>query len=222
MNNDLQQKEKLVNSVVKAIAYAENGGKPNLNNPSAGKSGELKSIFQFEPSTWKQDAKKILGNENAPLTADNETFVMQHKVAQWISEGKNVNEMASIHNSGNPNAYKENHKGTNKYGVKYDTPAYAKKVQEYAKQFYSAPKDSNIDSTGTALSTEKTPMKSEALDTIMSTISNAKKNSISQPETKTSLAPKLNGLFGGNVKSSVNKVSTSEPKQKGLLSKRSS
>lgn len=214
MDQNNQDKEKLVNSIVKGIAYAENGGKPNIDNPSAGKSGELKSIFQFEPSTWKQDAKKILGNENAPLTADNETFVMQHKVSQWIDEGKDVNQMASIHNSGNPNAYKENHRGTNKYGVKYDTPAYAKKVSDYSKKFYLAPTESNIDSTGTALSTEKTPIKPTAIDAMISSKPKVLGDSgmiKKQPEIKSDY-PQLEGLFGGNVKVSS--------KKKGILSKK--
>jgi hypothetical protein len=71
-----------------------------------------------------------------PLTPDNETYVMKQKVLKWIDEGKTASEMASIHNSGQPNAYKENHKGTNKYGVKYDTPAYTSGVLNYAKKFY--------------------------------------------------------------------------------------
>lgn len=131
----MDDKDLLANSIVKAIAYQENGGKPNVNNLSAGKSGEMKSIFQFEPATWKADSTAIFGKAT-PLTPDNETYVMKQKVLKWIDEGKNVEEMASIHNSGNPDAYKENHKGVNKYGVRYDTPAYASGVANYAKQFY--------------------------------------------------------------------------------------
>lgn len=138
----MNDKELLENAIVKAIAYQENGGKPNINNLSAGKSGELKSIFQFEPDTWKADSLKVFGKE-MPLTPDNETYVMKQKVSQWIDEGKNVNEMASIHNSGNPNAYKENHIGINKYGIKYDTPAYASGVSNYAKQFYQQEKSND-------------------------------------------------------------------------------
>ena len=52
-------KDKLANAIVKAIAYQENGGKPNIDNPSKGKSGEMKSIFQFEPATWKQDSSRL-------------------------------------------------------------------------------------------------------------------------------------------------------------------
>lgn len=131
----MDEKDLLADSIVKALAYQENGGKVDINNPSAGQSGEMKSIFQFLPSTWDDDSKKVFGKK-VPLTSDNETYVMKQKVIKWIDEGKNVSEMASIHNSGNPNAYKENHKGVNKYGVPYDTPTYAKNVTDYARKFY--------------------------------------------------------------------------------------
>ena len=224
-----QDKEILADSIVKGIAYAENGGKPDINNPKAGKSGELKSIFQFEPATWKADAKAILGSENAPLTPDNETYVMREKVKKWIDEGKTVSEMASIHNAGDPNAYKENHKGVNRYGVKYDTPAYAKKVLSYSKEFYD--KKSNIIPEGTALTTQPQPMPTNSgpLATILDTIKKAQANTQSpiqdsalnpsisnQALPKQELAKKLPGLFKGNVKTnSANKGK--KVKVKGLV-----
>lgn len=131
----MNDKDLVENAIVKAIAYQENGGKPNVKNLSAGKSGELKSIFQFEPNTWKEDSLKVFGKEE-PITPDNETYVMKQKVSKWIDEGLNVEQMASIHNSGNPEAYEENHVGVNSYGIKYDTPSYASGVAKYAKQFY--------------------------------------------------------------------------------------
>jgi len=145
-------KEKLEDSIVKAFAYTENGGKPNINNPLKGKTGEMKSIFQFTPDTWKKDAKEVLGNENTPLTPDAETYVMKQKIKQWIKEGKSVSQMASIHNAGNgePDAYTgkfsdgSSSVGINKkYGVKFDVPNYAKKVLSYSKQFYNGDNSSS-------------------------------------------------------------------------------
>lgn len=133
-----QEKQALVDAVTKGIAYAENGGKPDIDNLRAGATGEMKSIFQFVPSTWKLYAKQILGDENAPLNPDNELKVVQAKVSKWIDEGRTAGQIASMWNAGEgrPNAYKENWKGVNKeYGVAYDTPAYANKVINYAKQF---------------------------------------------------------------------------------------
>lgn len=138
----MDDKEILIDAIVKGLAYTENGGAPDIDNPVAGKSGEMKSIFQFTPGTWKLYAKNALGDENAPLNADNETAVVRHKVAKWIDEGKTTSQIASMWNAGEsrPDAYKQNWKGVNKFGVKYDTPAYAEKVLSYSKKFYEEKK----------------------------------------------------------------------------------
>lgn len=124
-------------AILKALAYTENGGKPDLSNLKAGKSGEAKSIFQFTPSTWKLYAKQELGDPNAPMTSENEALVVHGKISKWLDHGFNTEQIASMWNAGEnkPDAYKQNWKGKNKYGVAYDTPAYAKKVADYAKKF---------------------------------------------------------------------------------------
>ncbi len=140
-----QEKAALVKAVTKAIGYQENGGKPDLTNLKAGKSGEMKSIFQFTPDTWKAEAKKYLGSENEPLTPDAETTVVSRQVGDWIDEGKTVSQMASMWNAGHgePNAYTgkfsngQSSVGINKEGVKFNVPAYANAVNNFAKQFYS-------------------------------------------------------------------------------------
>ena len=121
-------------AIVKALAYTENGGAPDLADPSAGQSGEMKSIFQFEPGTWKMYSKEILGKDNAPLNNANEVAVVTGKVNKWLQEGYSTEEIASLWNSGRPDGYK-NLKGTNSKGIAYDTPAYAKKVVAYANTF---------------------------------------------------------------------------------------
>lgn len=141
----MDEKTALTYAITKALAYQENGGKiPKI--PKAGKTGELASIFQFTPNTWKGDAKTYLGDANAQLTADNETTVMTKKVRKWIDEGYDVKQIASMHNAGigEPNAYTGKFstgnpsKGMNKkYNVPYDVPSYANSVSNYAKQFYT-------------------------------------------------------------------------------------
>lgn len=141
MNNTNNQT--LVEAIVKALGYTENGGAPKVSNTKAGKSGELKSIFQFEPDTWKEDAGKILGDPNAPLTPDNETYVVQQEVSKWLSEGKNIKQIASMWNAGEgeQDAYTgefsdgSSSTGTNKEGINYNVPEYADKVENYTKQF---------------------------------------------------------------------------------------
>lgn len=152
-----EQFDDLVASVVKGIAYTENGGKPNLANPVAGKTGEAKSIFQFLPSTWKGYAKEILGDENAPLNQENETKVVYEKVKKWLQDDYTVSQIGSMWNAGagEPNAYKgkfekttKTHKagdpstGINKqYNVKFDVPGYASKVNDYSQKFFEERKN---------------------------------------------------------------------------------
>src|SRR3569833_448364 len=138
--------ERLINSIVKGFAYAENRGAPDIEHPVAGKTGEMKSIYQFTPDTWNAESMKYFGKK-VPISPDAETYVMQHRVADWIKKGYNVDQMASAHNAGEgePNAYTgkfssgKSSVGMNeKYGVKFDVPSYAKKVIEYANQFYDS------------------------------------------------------------------------------------
>lgn len=137
--------EKLTDAVTKAIGYAENNGKPDLNRLSSGRTGEMKSIFQFTPDTWKLYSKQAFGKET-PLTPDTETYVVKHKVKDWLKKGYKPEQIASMWNAGESesNAYTGKFStghpsvGINKkYNVKYDVPSYASKVSNYTKQFYS-------------------------------------------------------------------------------------
>ena len=80
-------KDAEVRAIAKAIAYAENGGAPNIKNPSKGKTGEMKSIYQFTPATWKNYSKEVFG-EIVPMNEDTETAVVMHKVKNWLDEDK--------------------------------------------------------------------------------------------------------------------------------------
>lgn len=132
-----QEKEELAHAIVAALAYKENGGKPNLANPTGGPTGEMKSIFQFLPDTWREYATDILKDANAPLNNENELKVVLGKVKGWVNEGKTVGEIASKWNSGSFEKYRQNWKGVNKkYNVAYDTPQYAEDVINYAKKFH--------------------------------------------------------------------------------------
>lgn len=137
-----QQLQQTAVALTKALGYAENGGKPDPNHTRAGKTGELKSIFQFEPATWKAYAKEYLGNENAPVTPDNETAVVLREVSKELKSGKSVKQIASHWNSGDYDAYTGKFSdgspsiGINKkYGVKFNVPAYANTVESYVQQF---------------------------------------------------------------------------------------
>lgn len=152
----MNDKELLAASIVKALAYTENNGKPDLSNLKAGKTGETKSIFQFTPDTWKRYSKEIFGNEDVQIVPDTETYVTNEKVKKWIAKGYNARQIASMWNAGEskPDAYKQSWKGTNeKYGVGYDTPAYADKVLKYSRQFYQEKKSKSNDTDPLSQST---------------------------------------------------------------------
>ncbi len=120
-------------NIVKALVYTENGGKPK--EAKAGKSGEVKSYFQFLQPTWKEYSKQVSGQDNLPLNKENEVKVVYAKVSDWLNHGYSPEQIFSMWNSGRPNAYKQGVKGVNKSGVAYDTPGYVKKATNYLSQF---------------------------------------------------------------------------------------
>lgn len=149
MNPDTQnvQINPEVAHVVRALALTEGGGKVNIQNPKAGQSGELASIFQFTPGTWKMYSKEITGQDNLPMDAKNEAAVVYGKVNQWLQAGFKPEEVASIWNSGKPDAYLHGVKGRNKYGVNYDVPGYVEKFKKYLKQSTGNAGEQNSTST---------------------------------------------------------------------------
>lgn len=130
-----------VRALTQAIALTENGGKVDLNNLRAGQSGEMKSIFQYTPNTWKAYSNEIYGKE-VPLTNETEMQVTAAKVAKWLHAGYKPEQIFSMWNagSGEPNAWTgqfksgKSSKGINSYNVAYDVPGYVKKGMTYYQQ----------------------------------------------------------------------------------------
>lgn len=187
-STNMDEKQRKIKAIVKALGYAENGGKPNLNNLQAGKTGELKSIFQFTPDTWKNYAQQELGDANAELTPDNETFVVSKRVEKWIDEGKTARQIASIWNAGQgePDAYTGKFSNGNpsvginkKYGVKFDVPSYANKVLNYSKQFYE-------EGQSQPQQPQKSPETQKALQSVLSTVKNTQTK---QPQPQVQQSP---------------------------------
>ena len=138
--------------IVKALALTENGGKIDVKNTKAGKTGEMKSIFQFEPTTWKAYSKQVLGKE-VPLTPENESAVTYAKVSEWLDKGHTPDEIASMWNAGpaESDAYTGKFsdgspsKGINKkYGVQYDVPGYVKKFNDYLGKVGEPPQSGTV------------------------------------------------------------------------------
>lgn len=141
--NNQEVNPAVVAALVKAWGYNENGGQPDVSNPQTGKTGELKSIFQFEPGTWQEDSQETFG-KSVPLTPDNETAVAFKMVNKWLGEGYTPEQVFSMINAGpgEPNAYTGKFSngapsvGTNqKYGVKFNVPAYVNHGMTYFNHF---------------------------------------------------------------------------------------
>lgn len=139
MNEKTTQPLTEAQAITKAIALTENGGKIDTKNPSAGKSGELKSIFQFTPETWANDSEQVFGKSGAPMNADTEAYVTTQMVDKWLQKGYKPSQIFSMWNAGvgEPDAYTgkfsngESSAGTNKHGVQYDVKSYVDKANKY-------------------------------------------------------------------------------------------
>lgn len=105
--------------IAAAIKKTESGG----NYDAKGESGEG-GAYQFMPATWKQWATEHLGSAGAPQTPANQDKVAVAQISKWQRQGYNPQQIALMWNGGEPKAKK----GINKYGVKYDSGAYAQKV----------------------------------------------------------------------------------------------
>lgn len=108
-----------VKKIAAAIKQVESGGNYNAK----GASGEG-GAYQFMPATWRQWAGQYLGSPNAPQTPENQDRVAEAKISDLLRQGYDAREIALIWNGGEPTVKR----GVNKYGVRYDSGAYAEKV----------------------------------------------------------------------------------------------
>lgn len=155
---DTQLDPQAVN-LAKAIRQTESGS----NFQAKGKSGEY-GAYQFTEPTWNTYSKKH-GIE-IPLqqaTREQQNEVAYKQIKEWKDKGYGVGEIASMWNSGKPDAYKDvNYKGVNKFGVTYDVPAYAKSVAT-AYQSIKAGQPVGIDRNNpSSVSTPQFPLTSQA------------------------------------------------------------
>jgi hypothetical protein len=112
---------------VVALAKAIRQHESDNNYYSKGKSDEF-GAYQYTKDTWKSDAKKYLGDENASMTPENQDKAAYYSIKELKDAGKTPEQVASIWNSGDENAYLQNKKGKNSYGVDYDVPGYVNSV----------------------------------------------------------------------------------------------
>jgi len=125
MENQLDQD---AYNLAKAIRKTETGSSANPYTQK-GASGEF-GAYQFMPTTYKNLAKKHLGDENAPMTVENQNKIAYSEIKALKDAGKTPAQIASIWNSGKADAYKTATTGVNSMGVKYDVPGYVAKVSQ--------------------------------------------------------------------------------------------
>lgn len=116
-----------VDKILGVLSIMESGGDYGVYNkqgePSYGK-------FQFMPDTWRLWSSKmtrdLLGK---PIylspTPDNQELVARYKVTTLLNSGNSPEQIASIWNTGSPEW--SGKVGVNRYGNRYDAPAYVAK-----------------------------------------------------------------------------------------------
>lgn len=117
----------------KAIFQHESGGDFN----AVGDAGTSHGAGQWQPATWKAQAKTILGDENAPMTPENQKAVIQGSIAIDKANGLNPAQIAAKWNSGSPDGW-ENKIGKttiNGQQISYNVPAYVKSVTDLYQQY---------------------------------------------------------------------------------------
>lgn len=122
MDNQTQQLDPDAINLAKAIRQTESGGNPN----ASGASGEH-GAYQFTQNTWNTLAPKY--GVNTPLkqsTLEDQNKVAYGQIKEWKDQGMSPTAISSMWNSGKPDP--TGNVGVNKFGVKFDTPAYVASV----------------------------------------------------------------------------------------------
>lgn len=132
-NTQTQQLDPTIVNMARAIKSVETANAPDPYT-AKGKSGEY-GAYQYTPETWSGDSKKYLG-QDVPLeqaTIEQQNKVAYGKIKDLKAQGYNPMQVASVWNSGKPDP--TGNVGTNKAGVHFDTPQYAKSVVSAYNQY---------------------------------------------------------------------------------------
>lgn len=95
-----------------------------------GKSGEV-GCLQFLPATWRRWSTEVLGYV-PEMSQVNELYVAGRMIDAWLSQGLSNEQVATMWNSGGTT----HRSGINRYGIAYDTRAYARSVLATLKSIY--------------------------------------------------------------------------------------
>lgn len=133
---DGTQLDPKVVKVMRAIGHVESGGDYN----AVGDSGRSKGAYQWHDDNWKNSAQQILGDENAPMTPENQNKVAYHQIKAYKDAGRTPEEIAALWNG----AHKD--KNTGLYA--YNNPEYGVKFRNAVRGGSSDSSSSNTDENG--------------------------------------------------------------------------
>lgn len=94
----------------------------------SGQSGE-QGCFQYLPSTWAAYSN-IIASTTLKQTGANERYITEAMIQKWLDDGKSARWIFLMWNQGNGDGWgggTDCYAGTNKWGVHYDSCAYAAK-----------------------------------------------------------------------------------------------
>lgn len=195
-------------NLAKAIRQTESGG----NFAAKGKSGEY-GAYQFTTPTWDKTAKRYgITSSLDKATPEQQNEVAYKQIKEWKDAGYNPGQIASLWNSGKPDAYLDTeYKGKNKYGVTYDVPAYAKSVATAYQQIKAGgnPQADPQNPSSTANTTPVTPPDQESTLSKIGNGINSVYNSIASP---------LVGLAAAPVQALAKATGQPDPYAKGIPS----
>lgn len=191
MDNAQTQLDPDIVNLAKATRQYESGNDPTKK----GGSGEY-GYYQYIPGTWASQSKAA--GINVPLqeaTPEQQNEVWYKWAKAKKDAGNNVGQILSMQNAGEgkPNAYIDGNSGTNKYGIKYDTADYAKKVATIYQQI-KAQSDNTSPNLGNGNSNSDTSSAPQTFEDYL------KQNPPgSQPETNNSALQAGNPTTPGNT-----------------------
>lgn len=141
-------------NLTKAIFQHESG----TNYNAKGDAGTSSGAGQWQAATWKGQAKDVLGDENAPMTPENQSVVAQGTIRKLIKQGKNAADIAAIWNSGSDKDWQDKVGTTTINGqqIKYNVPKYVKDVTDLYHTYKGQPSD-QTQSNGSATQSPTSP-----------------------------------------------------------------
>ena len=130
--------DNIINEQARNLTKAIFTHESNMDYGAKGDNNTSSGAGQWQEGTWKEHARLVLGNPNAPMSKENQSVVAQGMMRKFIKEGKNAAQIAAIWNSGSDKNW-ETKVGTKTYPdgkkIAYNVPKYVKEVTDLYQNF---------------------------------------------------------------------------------------